>query len=82
MFALTNIDNFDFVNLKCNPEKAVELRETYNGIKAGYHMNKKHWNSVCFNSDVSDAQIIDLIDHSYNLVYQSLSKKVKNELSS
>ena len=46
MFALTDLANFEFVNLKCEPERAIDLRETFEGIKPAYHMSKKHWNSV------------------------------------
>ena len=60
-------------------EKAVELRESHQGIQPGYHMNKTHWNSVYLNEDVSDQLLVELIDHSYELVYASLPKKVRNE---
>ena len=52
MFALTDVDAFESVNLKCEPEDAVLLRETYEGVKPGYHMSKKHWNTVTIQSDV------------------------------
>jgi predicted DNA-binding protein (MmcQ/YjbR family) len=81
IFALMNLDNSSFINLKCDPEKALDLREEYKGIKPGYHMNKKHWNSVYIRSDVSDKQFFELISHSYELVYASLPKKVRNELA-
>ena len=81
IFALTDVDKGSFVNLKCDPEKAIELREEYNGIKPGYHMNKKHWNSVYIHSDVSDKQLFELITHSYELVYGSLPKKLRNEFT-
>lgn len=81
MFALMDVDDFQFINLKCDPEKALELRETYNGIKPGYHMSKVHWNSVYVNSDVSHELIIELIDQSYDLIVSSLTKKLRNELS-
>ena len=80
MFALITVDNFDFINLKCNPEKAIELREQYNAIKPGYHMSKVHWNSVYVNEDASDALIYQLIDDSYDLVVKSLTKKLQEEL--
>jgi len=80
MFALTGIENFDFINLKCDPEIAVELREEYEGITGAYHMSKKHWNSVSVLGDVSDKLIFELIDDSYNLVVKSLTKKVQKEL--
>lgn len=79
MFALVDVDVFEAINLKCDPEKAVELRESHQGIQPGYHMNKTHWNSVYLNEDVSDQLLVELIDHSYELVYASLPKKVRNE---
>ena len=79
MFALVDVDVFETINLKCDPEKAVELRESHQGIQPGYHMNKTHWNSVYLNEDVSDQLLVELIDHSYELVYASLPKKVRNE---
>lgn len=81
IFALADIDDFQSINLKCVPEKALELRETYVGIQPGYHMNKKHWNTVEVNQDVSHATIFELIDHSYDLVFNSLPKKTRNELT-
>lgn len=56
-------------NLKCNPERAIELREKYEDIKPGYHMNKTHWNAVPVNNNLTDTLVIKLIDHSYDLVY-------------
>ena len=77
MFALTDVDLFQSINLKCDPEYAVELREQYEGIIAGYHMNKKHWNTVSVNQDISDKMVYQLIDDSYNLIVNSLPKKDK-----
>jgi predicted DNA-binding protein (MmcQ/YjbR family) len=79
MFALMDVDVFDSLNLKCDPERAIELRETFQGIQPGYHMSKKHWNTVLLNNDVSNQLLVELIDHSYELVYASLPKKVRNE---
>ena len=79
MFALVDVDDFDAINLKCDPEKAIELRESFQGVQPGFHMNKTHWNSVYLNEDVSDQFLAELIDHSYELVYASLPKKVRNE---
>ena len=79
MFAVTGIDTFEFVNLKCDPEWSAELRETYEGIKPGWHMNKTHWNSVMCDGTVSDQMIRELTDHSYDLIVKSLPKKVKLE---
>ena len=81
MFALMDIDNFDSINLKCDPEKAIELRERFSGILPGYHMSKKHWNTVMVNDDVSRELILELVDHSYQLIVESLPKKVRNELA-
>ncbi|MDF1671963.1 MAG: MmcQ/YjbR family DNA-binding protein [Vicingaceae bacterium] len=81
MFALTGVDSFDYINLKCDPENAVELREQYNAVKPGFHMSKKHWNSVYLNYDVSNRMIYDLIDDSYQLVVNSLTKKLQAELN-
>ena len=80
MFALTDIDEFDFVNLKCDPQKALELREKYTGIKPGYHMSKTHWNSVYTDGSVPDEKILYLINHSYELIVASLPKKLREEL--
>ncbi|QDH79373.1 MmcQ/YjbR family DNA-binding protein [Echinicola soli] len=80
LFALIDIEQFKSVNLKCNPERAVELREQFTGIIPGYHMNKKHWNTVSFNGSVPDPLILELVDHSYDLVFQSLPKRLQNEI--
>ena len=78
MFALTLEDSPLSVNLKCDPISALELRSLYKGIKAGYHMNKKHWNTVKVeDSDVDEETVKELIDHSYDLVYGKLTKKQK-----
>ena len=78
MFALTSEDKPLSVNLKCDPIYALEWRSLYEGIIAGYHMNKKHWNTVTVEaSDVDDETVKELIDHSYELVYEKLTKKQK-----
>jgi predicted DNA-binding protein (MmcQ/YjbR family) len=79
MFALVDIDSFDGINLKCDPERSLELRERYMAIEGGFHMNHKHWNTIHFNQDVSDLLLFELIDHSYLLVYQGLPKKIRDE---
>lgn len=81
MFLLVDIDDASSVNLKCDPEKAIELREKYSGVQPGYHMNKKHWNTVTLVGDVDDQLIFDLVKHSYQLVIQSLPKKLKDEFA-
>jgi len=80
IFALTNVDLFTSVNLKCDPEYAAELREKYAGIVPGYHMNKKHWNTVAADGSIPDAKLQHLINHSYELVVSKLPKKLKEEL--
>ena len=75
IFALTNIDEFNSINLKCDPEKAIELREKYEAIQPGYHMNKKHWNTVLLQTNIPIKLIHEMIDDSYNLVVKSLPKK-------
>lgn len=79
MFALTSLSVGESVNLKCDPERAIELREMYSAIRPGYHMNKKHWNTVYF-VELATELVKDLIDHSYALVFYSLTKKVQNAL--
>jgi len=81
MFALTSEDTPISVNLKCDPIYALELRSIYEGVIAGYHMNKKHWNTVTVkDSDIDDETAKELIDHSYELVYNSLTKKKREAL--
>ncbi|HLP11225.1 MAG TPA: MmcQ/YjbR family DNA-binding protein [Flavobacteriales bacterium] len=76
MFALANVDEFTGINLKCDPEKAIELREKYEGVKPGWHMNKKHWNTVEVGR-VNQKLLREWIDDSYELVVASLPKKEK-----
>lgn len=80
MFALADLNNFESVNLKCDPERAVELREEHEGIMPGHHMNKMHWNTVLMDGSVRDALVRDLLDHSYTLVVASLPRKVQEQL--
>lgn len=80
MFALTDVEAFASVNLKCDPELAIKLREEYDAVIPGYHMNKKHWNTVSMDGSVSGAQVKEWIDHSYELVVSGLPKKLKEEL--
>ena len=68
IFALVNLDGDLSINLKCDPALAIELRERYSSVTAGYHMNKKHWNTVLMDGSVPDKEIFSWIDHSYNLI--------------
>ena len=75
MFALLGLEREPpFVNLKCDPERAVDLRERYAGVTAGYHMNKRHWNSVALRGDVPRAEVEAQVRHSYDLVLASLTR--------
>jgi predicted DNA-binding protein (MmcQ/YjbR family) len=80
MFALVDIEEANSVNLKCDPERAMELRESYTEIQPGYHMSKVHWNTVSLKEGLSTDFIGELIDHSYELVYKSLTKKERESL--
>lgn len=82
MFALTDVDEFASVNLKCDPEEAALLRERYAGVLPGYHMNKRHWNTVMTDGSVGDQLITTLIDHSYDLVVAKLPKKDRATIQS
>jgi len=82
MFALTGLDREEFrINLKCDPERAIELRDEYPDIQPGWHMSKKHWNTVICEGDLEVNFIKELVDHSYDLVCSKLTKKLKAELA-
>jgi predicted DNA-binding protein (MmcQ/YjbR family) len=80
IFSICSITEFQYINLKCDPERAVELRELHSGITPGYHMNKKTWNSVSVIGDVPDRLILELADHSYELILSNLPKKIQAEI--
>lgn len=80
MFALTDTENDFSMNLKCDPEKAIELREKYPAVQPGYHMNKKHWNTIYIDGSISDVKLKSWIDDSYMLVVSSLPKKERDVL--
>jgi predicted DNA-binding protein (MmcQ/YjbR family) len=82
MFCLFSIANFVSVNLKCDPDKAIQLREEYTAVEPGFHMNKTHWNTVRLFLDIDNAKLLSLVDHSYELVVRSLTKKLQAELAS
>ncbi len=77
IFLLTNLEGELRLNLKCDPERAIELREQYPAIIPGYHMNKKHWNTLIMDGSLSMEIVFSLIDHSYALVAESLPKAKK-----
>lgn len=81
MFLLTDVEEPVSVNLKCDPEKAVELREQYDAVLPGYHMSKKHWNTVLLTGRYPRKEFFEWIDHSYELVFNSLPAKIRKEIS-
>jgi predicted DNA-binding protein (MmcQ/YjbR family) len=74
MFALTGVDAFESINLKCNPDKAIQLREQYSSVLPGYHMSKAHWNTILMDNSIADKLIKQWILDSYTLVANSLAK--------
>jgi len=83
MFALTGLEGDPpYVNLKCDPERAIGLREEYEDIRPGWHMNKAQWNSVYFTASIPRDLVLELIDHSYELVVKGLKKKDRDALDS
>lgn len=81
MFCATNLETYELINVKCNPEKALLLREQYDEVIPGYYMNKTHWNSIKTNGKISDTKIKEWIIDSYNLVVAGLPKKIQQELN-
>lgn len=80
IFILISLDNNLSMNLKCDPDRAIDLREANPAIIPGYHMNKKHWNTVVLDGSLSKNLILEMIDHSYDLVFQSLPVKLRFEI--
>ena len=81
IFALASLDEIPArVNLKCEPDRALELRDRFEEVQPGYHMNKKHWNTVVIEGAVPLRELRSMIDHSYELVMESLPKKEREKL--
>lgn len=80
IFTICDIEKFESINLKCDPVKAIELRESFPEVVPGYHMNKKHWNTVDMQSNISDDLIREWITDSYNLVVAKLPKRDQERL--
>jgi predicted DNA-binding protein (MmcQ/YjbR family) len=84
MFALSSLLQWEkgepSVNLKCNPDYALELRGQYGDVQPAFHMNKVHWNTIAINQEVPDKLVKELINHSYDLVFKSLTKKLQSEI--
>jgi len=83
IFLLTGLDSQPLsFNVKCDPETAIELREQYpHGIFPGFHMNKKHWNTIILNGEITSDHAKEMISHSYELVFNSLSSKIRNDIA-
>lgn len=82
MFGLISLDTEDLrINLKCDPERAIDLRERYEAIRPGYHMSKVHWNTLYIDEgDLREDLVRELVDHSYDIVVAKFTKKLKKEL--
>lgn len=80
MFLLVDVDSPDSINIKCDPEKAIELREKYPAVTGGFHMNKKHWNTVALDGSIPNNLLCQWIDHSYEEVIKTLPKKEREKL--
>ena len=81
IFALIDVTDAKSVNLKCDPNKIIDLQECYRGVLPGYHMNKKHWITVLLNEDVSDTLVLEWVRDSYFLVFNKLSKRLQDEIT-
>lgn len=85
MFCLTSLKKWESgnhsINLKCNPEYALELRAQYEAVNSGYHISKIYWNTVDVDKDLPLKEVMKLIEHSYELVFNSLTKKTQNEIN-
>ncbi len=80
IFILISLEGDFWINLKCDPDRAIELRESNPSITPGYHMSKKHWNTIVLDGSMTKKLLFEMIDHSYELVFKSLSTKIKSDL--
>jgi predicted DNA-binding protein (MmcQ/YjbR family) len=81
IFLLTSISLGNRFNAKCDPELAVELRERYTEVQPGYHMNKKLWNTVYMDGTLTKKLLLEMIDHSYDLIFKSLPQKIQEQIA-
>lgn len=82
VFAMISLSAFPLrMNLKCDPERALELRERYDAVLPGYHCNKKHWNTIIFDGSIRKQEILEMIDHSYDVVVKGLKKADRERLA-
>jgi predicted DNA-binding protein (MmcQ/YjbR family) len=83
MFALSALDRAPLeVSVKCEPELAVQLRDGYDAIRPGYHLNKRHWNTITLDGSLSDQLVRDLVEDSYDLVVDALPRRTREQLAS
>ncbi|MBA2528807.1 MAG: MmcQ/YjbR family DNA-binding protein [Euzebyales bacterium] len=80
MFALVTLDGAPEISLKCDPDDALELRAVYDAVRPGYHLNKRHWNTVTVDGSIPDDEVIEMIDRSYGLVVAALPRRVRDGL--
>jgi predicted DNA-binding protein (MmcQ/YjbR family) len=81
IFLLIGLNEANRFNVKCDPERAIELRERHSEVQPGYHMNKKLWNTVYMNGTLTDRQLYEMIDHSFDEVVKSLPRKIQAEIA-
>ncbi len=81
VFLIASLTEGNQFNVKCDPERAVELRERHEEVQAGYHMNKRHWNTVRMDGALKAKEIREMIDHSYAIVVDALPKKLREKLT-
>ncbi|MGX5819134.1 MmcQ/YjbR family DNA-binding protein [Chitinophaga lutea] len=81
LFALTDVESFESVNLKADPDEIIEMRERYEAVLPGYHMNKKHWNTILFDGSIPDKLLLEWTKKSYDLVVAGLPKKIREQLN-
>lgn len=80
IFLLISLKEANRFNVKCDPDLAIELRERYSEVQPGFHMNKTHWNTVYLDGSLTEKQLLEMIDHSYELIVKSLPKKTQQSL--
>jgi predicted DNA-binding protein (MmcQ/YjbR family) len=80
VFLITSLTEGNQFNVKCDPERAVELRELHEEVQPGYHMNKRHWNTVRMDGALKAKEIREMIDHSYDIIVAGLPRKVRDQL--
>jgi predicted DNA-binding protein (MmcQ/YjbR family) len=80
LFAITDVELFESISLKCDPDDALILREIYDSVTPGYHLNKNHWNTIRLDGKITDQQLKEWVRDSYDLVVKSLPKRIREEL--